>query len=122
MRIFIGNKMVYPEKAKETGLEGTVLVRYAVNYKGQVVDAKIVSGLGLGCDEEALRLVKLLKFHVNKSYKVRVLFYKKIQIHFNLPKPLRKKMKIQYASSDREKVKKDSGSSSYFYSINIPEA
>jgi len=60
---FIRNNTIYPELAKEMGLEGKVYVTFIVNEKGEVVDTKILKGIGGGCNEEANRVVnKLPKF------------------------------------------------------------
>ncbi len=48
----------YPESAKEIGLQGTVYVGFVVNEKGKVVEVELLRGIGGGCDEEALRVVK----------------------------------------------------------------
>ena len=86
MKKFIGENMRYPKEALENKIEGTVYVRYDVDQKGKVIDAKVVKGIGHGCDEEAIRLAKSLKFQVPKNRVGRVVFHKNIQIHFRLPK------------------------------------
>ena len=86
MKQFISENLKYPKEALENKVEGTVWIDYKVNNKGEVTDAKVISGLKNGCDEEALRLVKLLKFSALRNRKLRVTFNKKIQIHFRLPK------------------------------------
>lgn len=86
LREFIGKHKKYPKKALEQKIEGTVYLRYTINYKGKVIDAKILSSLGHGCDKEAIRVVKLLKFKVQKNYTGKIKFFKTIQIHFKLPK------------------------------------
>lgn len=86
MKAFIKENLRYPDEAQKAKIEGTVVVRYDIDHEGKVVDAKTVSGLGHGCDEEAIRLVHLLKFIVPKNRGVKVLFHKTIQIHFRLPK------------------------------------
>ena len=86
LKIFIAENLQYPEAALKSKTEGTVMLKYDIDYKGNVVSAKVKAGLGNGCDEEAIRLVKLLKFEVPKNRKLRVLFHKTIQIHFRLPK------------------------------------
>jgi len=85
LRSFITAHLKYPSQALAKQKTGTVLIRYTINYKGQVVDAKVIKKLGYGCDEEAIRLVKLLKFKIEKTRRVKVQFHKQIQIHF---KPL----------------------------------
>jgi len=86
MRKLIRENLQYPEAARNKKVEGTVHLRYAINYLGEVTEAKVISGLSSGCDEEAVRLVKLFRFEVPKNRKVRVLFHKTIQVHFRLPK------------------------------------
>lgn len=86
MRQLIRENLQYPEAARAKKIEGTVHIRYDIDHRGVVTDAKIISGLGSGCDEEAVRLVKLFKFQVPKTRKLKVLFHKTMQIHFRLPK------------------------------------
>jgi protein TonB len=86
MKKFIAENLKYPKVALENKVEGTVHLDYKLNHKGEVIDSKVISGLGNGCDEEALRLVKLLKFEPARNRKLKVTFNKKIQIHFRLPK------------------------------------
>ena len=86
MKKFIGENLRYPKEALENKIQGTVYVRYDIDRKGNVFDAKVIKGIGYGCDEEAMRLAKLLKFRVPKTRGVRVTFHKNIQIHFRLPK------------------------------------
>ncbi len=85
MKAFIKRHLSYPEKAKAKKVEGTVYVRYTINYKGKVIDTKIISGIGHGCDEEAIRLVTLLEFNVPRNRNLKAVFHKSLQIHFRLP-------------------------------------
>jgi protein TonB len=96
LRKFIGDNLRYPPEALENKIKGTVYVKYTIGQKGNVTDAKVVSGIGHGCDEEALRLVKLLHFEVPKNRGLRVLFHQNIQIHFRLPKVENKPINVQY--------------------------
>ena len=57
----------YPEIAKKAGVEGTVIVQFVVDENGNVRDARVIKGVGAGLDEEALRVVKLLKFKPGKQ-------------------------------------------------------
>ena len=124
LRKFIKENLVYPEKALEEKVEGTVSLKYSIDHKGNVTDSHIISGLGYGCDEEAVRLVKLLKFVVPKNAKkVRVSFQKDIHIHFRLPKtPAKPKVTVnyQYTQPQSEASKSaNSQSGSYNYTITI---
>jgi TonB family protein len=52
----------YPEKAHAFGVEGRVLLQFVVDEAGRVVDPVVTRGLGMGCDEEALRVIRLAQF------------------------------------------------------------
>ncbi|MGQ9798959.1 MAG: energy transducer TonB [Ignavibacterium sp.] len=63
----IQQKIVYPEIAKRAGVEGKVYVLAFVDENGDVRDAKIMKGIGAGCDEAALEAVKKTKFKPGKQ-------------------------------------------------------
>ncbi|MFZ2322960.1 MAG: energy transducer TonB [Ignavibacteriaceae bacterium] len=63
----IQKKIVYPEIAKRAGVEGKVYVLAFVDETGLVTDAKIIKGIGAGCDEAALSAVKKTKFKPGKQ-------------------------------------------------------
>lgn len=95
MNALIKENLKYPAEALKNKIEGKVQLRYEIDYKGNVVKAKVISSLGYGCDEEAQRLVKLLKFHMPKiPRKVRLKFNKTIRINFKLPKKKPKKVTV----------------------------
>lgn len=55
---YMQKNMTYPTRANETGVQGRVFVQFTVNTDGSVVDVKVAKGIGYGCDEEAVRVVK----------------------------------------------------------------
>lgn len=57
---FLVQNIQYPEIAKRAGVEGRVFVSVVVKSNGQIGDAQVVKGIGAGCDEEALRVVKMM--------------------------------------------------------------
>ena len=57
---FITSNLVYPQEAKSAGVEGQILVEFYIEKDGTVTDAKVLKGIGYGCDEEALRVVGLM--------------------------------------------------------------
>ena len=123
MRKFIGQNLRYPAGAKAQKIEGTVRLRMDISHEGKVIGTKILSGLGHGCDEEAERVVKLLKFEVPKLRKIRATFHKTMNIHFRLPKKKEQdspNTSIQYTITPAKPAEqKDSeGSSGYEYTIN----
>lgn len=54
---FIGENIQYPELAKIKNIEGKVFVNFIVEADGKVSNAKVLRGIGHGCDEEALRVI-----------------------------------------------------------------
>lgn len=79
---FVYKNLKYPKLALEANIEGTVLIEYDINNKGKVIETRLLQGLGYGCDEEARRVVMLLKFDVPQNRGLRVVFHKKIYINF----------------------------------------
>ncbi|MCB2409186.1 energy transducer TonB [Hymenobacter lucidus] len=58
------NKLVrYPQTAVENKTEGIVYASFMVNEAGQVEDPTIVRGIGGGCDEEVLRVLRQTSGH-----------------------------------------------------------
>lgn len=57
----------YPDEARKEGIVGKVLVKAFINENGEVIRAEIVKGLGYGCDEEALWVVKSTRFRPGKK-------------------------------------------------------
>ncbi len=63
----IGKKIRYPEIARKAGVEGRVILQFIVNENGSVTEVAVVRGIGAGCDEEALRVVREAKFKPGKQ-------------------------------------------------------
>lgn len=85
LEAYVKKELRYPKEALAAKVEGTVSMRYTVDYKGNVTEAGIISGLGHGCDDEALRLVRGLKFKVPEDGKIKSKYSRKLHIHFRLP-------------------------------------
>lgn len=60
MMKFVSENVQYPEEAKEKEISGRVMVGFIVEKDGSISDVKIVKGIGGGCDEEAVRVVKAM--------------------------------------------------------------
>ncbi len=58
----IQKKIRYPEIARKAGVEGRVILQFIVDENGNVTEPAVVRGIGAGCDEEALRVVREAKF------------------------------------------------------------
>jgi periplasmic protein TonB len=48
----------YPPMARESGITGTVYVRFIVDKRGRISNVTLLRGIGGGCDEEAIRVVQ----------------------------------------------------------------
>ncbi|MFH1319604.1 MAG: energy transducer TonB [Bacteroidota bacterium] len=55
---YLAKNIKYPEMAKNAGIQGTVNLSFIVNKKGKITNVKVLRGIGGGCDEEAMRIVK----------------------------------------------------------------
>lgn len=55
-------KINYPEEARKAGIEGRVIVQFIVDKNGNVQNPQVIQGIGGGCDEEALRVIKSTVF------------------------------------------------------------
>ena len=80
---YVATHIKYPQIARETGIQGRVFVGFVVEPDGSVSNVKILRGIGGGCDEEAVRVIKSLpKWKPGKqrgkavrvSYQIPVLF------------------------------------------------
>ena len=60
METLIKLNMRYPDKAKAMRLGGTVIVSVVIDETGKMDDVFIREGIGGGCNDEALRAVKLM--------------------------------------------------------------
>ncbi len=80
MGAYLGQNMTYPDSARKHNIEGRVLIRFVVNEDGRVSDAKVMRGIGYGCDEEALGVVeKMPRWIPGKQND------KPVKVYFNLP-------------------------------------
>ena len=56
---FLAKNVRYPATAYESHIQGHVIVSFVVEKDGALTEVKAVSGIGGGCDEEAVRVIKL---------------------------------------------------------------
>jgi protein TonB len=70
----------YPELAMKNGVQGAVIVRFVIDKEGKVKDPKVVKGVGSGCDEEALRVIRSMP-----DWKPAIHNGKAVSVFFNLP-------------------------------------
>jgi TonB family protein len=105
---FVYGNLKYPKDAVANKIEGIVICKYDIDHDGNVIDVRVIKSLGYGCDEEAIRVVKLLKFEVPKTpRKLRIIFHKDIKIQFKMKveevkpftPPQTQKININYIST-----------------------
>ena len=60
MMDFVAKNVQYPQEARDKEISGRVLVSFIVEKDGSIAEVKVVKGIGGGCDEEAVRVVKAM--------------------------------------------------------------
>lgn len=77
---YLGKNIKYPQIAKEAGISGIVYVTFVVDSNGNITDVQVLRGIGGGCDEEAMRVVKNMpKWTPGKQRG------KPVKVRYNLP-------------------------------------
>ncbi len=77
---YLANNIEYPQLARESGIQGTVYVTFVVEKDGSVTDVRVLRGIGGGCDEEAIEVVKNMpKWKPGKQRG------KPVRVQFNMP-------------------------------------
>lgn len=72
----------YPAKARYNNVGGTVLIEVTVNELGLMETANIKQGIGYGCDEEALKVVKIAS---SSGFQPALKGGKAVKVKFELP-------------------------------------
>lgn len=75
----IQKHITYPELARKAGIEGRVVLQFIIDEEGNVTNPIVVRGIGGGCDEEALKAVKKVKFTPGKQRG------KPVRVRYSLP-------------------------------------
>ena len=57
---FINSQLSYPDRAKESNVEGKVMLKLWIETDGKISRIGITEGLGYGCDEEAVRIARAM--------------------------------------------------------------
>lgn len=77
---YLAENIHYPEQAKNDQIQGRVVISFVVEKDGGISDAKVVRGIGGGCDEEALRVVNAMPKWTPGKMRGEV-----VRVNFNLP-------------------------------------
>ena len=54
----IGQDLTYPRKARRLGIEGKVFIEFTIDKTGNIRDINVLKGIGGGCDEEAVNVLR----------------------------------------------------------------
>ena len=57
---FLAKNIKYPKAAQRMGIEGRVTLSFVIDETGSITNIEVLRGIGAGCDEEAIRVLKLL--------------------------------------------------------------
>ncbi|MBK7130918.1 MAG: energy transducer TonB [Crocinitomicaceae bacterium] len=82
LEFFIANELRYPEVARKSGLEGTVIVGFIVDPYGEIYDITLIKGMQKSMDEEAIRVVKTMPLW-NPGQKNGKFVHSKVQVSIN---------------------------------------
>jgi len=113
-REFIAGNLRYPQAALDAGVEGIVIVEYDILDTGIVQNPHVLKGLGHGCDEEALRVIGLLRFEKVKNRGLRLKVTTKTNINFRLPG-----VRITYLAPEKEKPPEEKKPVTYGYTVQF---
>ncbi|HPE57713.1 MAG TPA: energy transducer TonB [Bacteroidales bacterium] len=80
MKRYLAENIQYPQMARESGIQGRVFVTFVVEKDGNVTDVRVLRGIGGGCDEEAIRVIKNMpRWDPGKQRG------KPVRVQFNMP-------------------------------------
>jgi periplasmic protein TonB len=85
MRKYLSAHLQYPKEARENHIEGRVVIKFIIDQHGEVDSARVVSGIGHGCDEAALMAVEQMpKWRPGRSNGKRVRVYFQLPVDFRI--------------------------------------
>jgi protein TonB len=77
---FLVKHLKYPNAAQSAGVSGKVYLQFTVNQDGSLENIAAIKGIGYGCDEEAIRVMKLMP-----AWKPGRQSGRAVRVKFNLP-------------------------------------
>lgn len=60
LRTFLTKNLHYPSPAQRSNIQGRVYLTFTVEPDGSLSNINVIRGIGFGCDEEAIRVMKLM--------------------------------------------------------------
>jgi TonB family protein len=84
---YLEQNLHYPEQALKNEVEGRVTIQFSIGMTGQLTDFRVIKGIGFGCDEEVIRLIKAgPKWHPTKKNEEPMKDRVRVRMRFALPK------------------------------------
>jgi TonB family protein len=84
---YLEKNLLYPQQAIEHNVEGRVTIQFTVESTGLLSDFSVLKGIGFGCDDEVIRLVRQgPKWFPTKRSNEAVRDRVKVRMKFVLPK------------------------------------
>ncbi|HLO45357.1 MAG TPA: M56 family metallopeptidase [Leadbetterella sp.] len=77
---FLGEHIKYPQAAQRANVSGRVFVKFIVEADGSIGDVVVMKGIGFGCDEEAVRVVKSMP-----NWTPGMQNGKAVRVYYNMP-------------------------------------
>ncbi len=77
---YLANNISYPKMANENNIHGKVFITFVVETDGSISNIELLRGIGGGCDEEAIRVVKNMPRWIPGKQR-----NKAVRVQFNLP-------------------------------------
>ena len=84
MLAFVYEDMKYPAIARESAIEGTVVIRFFIDKDGSVKEPQILKDIGAGTGAEALRVVNMMN-NMGAKWTPGKQRGKAVKVYFNLP-------------------------------------
>ena len=84
---YLEQSLQYPQLALENKVEGKVTVQFTIDMTGQLSDFRVIKGIGFGCEEEVIRLIKQgPKWSPTKKNEAAIKDRVRVRMRFSLPK------------------------------------
>lgn len=77
---YLGKNMRYPSEAQDKNVQGMVYISFVVEKDGSITGVRCLKGIGSGCDEEAMRVVKSMPNWIPGMQDGEI-----VRVRFNLP-------------------------------------
>ena len=97
----VSQNIVYPEEAKEKGIQGRVFVSFVIEKDGSVSNVKVLRGIGGGCDEEAVRAISSMP-----KWKPGKMKGKPVRVNYQIPVMFKLDNQQKTQGQDRKKNEK----------------